>query len=73
MENKKLPEIDNNLDVRANRPSTSRFYFLVGFFGYFIFAIAGCYNLYTHRYDDSGKEVKVQPSTKYNPTYTKNE
>lgn len=69
MENKKLPEIDNELDVRTSKTSTSRFYFLVGFFGYFIFAIAGCYNLYTHKYDDSGKHVKVQSSSLYNPEY----
>ena len=70
MENKKLPLLDNPLDVKTSKTSTSRFYFLVGFFGYFIFAIAGCYNLYTHHYRDA-KEVVVQPSSLYNPQYDK--
>lgn len=69
MENKKLPEVDNLMDVRTNRPSTSRFYFLLGFFGYFAFFVAVCYSLWTHRYNDAGKHVKVQSSSLYNPVY----
>lgn len=68
-ENKPLPEIDNLNDIKTSKTSTSRFFFLLGFFGFFIFAWAGCYNLYTHKYDDSGKSIEVQPSSKYNPTY----
>lgn len=69
MENKRLPEIENKLDVRTSKPSTSRFYFFLGFFGIFIFAWSGCYNLYTHKYDDSGKNIEVAPSSKYHPEY----
>jgi hypothetical protein len=68
MENKKLPLLDNELDIRTSKPSSSRFFFIVGFFGYFIFAIAGCYNLYTHKYK-SAEDVPVQSSSLYNPKY----
>lgn len=69
MENKKLPLIDNELDIKTSKTSTSRFYFLLSFFGYFAFLIAVGYGLWCHRYDDSGKEVKVQSSTLYTPKY----
>ena len=69
MENKKLPLIDNELDIKTSKTSTSRFYFLLSFFGYFAFLIAVGYGLWCHRYDDSGKSVKVQSSTLYNPKY----
>jgi len=67
MENKKLPLLDNDLDIRTSKPSTSRFFFILGFFGYFIFAWSGCYSLYTHSY--KAAEVEVQPSSLYTPKY----
>lgn len=70
MEQKRLPLLDNELDIRTSKPSTSRFFFILGFFGMFIFAWSGCYNLYTHSYKDA-KDVKVQPSSLYNPQYSK--
>ncbi|MBS1588716.1 MAG: hypothetical protein JST52_03795 [Bacteroidetes bacterium] len=60
--------IDNKADINLSKPSRSRFLFLLFFFGYFIFAWAGCYNLWTHKYkgynaDDAPK------SSLYNPEY----
>lgn len=60
--------VDNPADIELNKPSKSRFLFLLSFFGTFIFLLAGCYNLYEHRY----KEVNtVDPpkSTLYKPEY----
>ena len=68
MEENKLPELDNDLDIRTSKPKTSRFYFLLGFFSIFILANAGCYNLYTHSYK-AAKDIPVPPSSLYNPTY----
>lgn len=50
MENQHTPLLDNELDIKTSKPSTSRFFFLLGFFGFFIFAWSGCYNLYNHSY-----------------------
>lgn len=69
MENRKLPLIENDLDIRTSKTSTSRFFFLLSFFGMFIMTWAGCYNLYTHSYKSA--DVKVQPSSLYNPQYSK--
>lgn len=69
MEITKPQLIDNELDIRTSKTSTSRFYFLVSFFGYFAFLLACCYGLYTHKYDDSGKKVVVQSSSLYQPVY----
>lgn len=60
--------VDDPADIELSKPSKSRFLFLLGFFGYFIFAWAGCYNLYTHKFE-SNKDVKVQSSTLYEPKY----
>ena len=61
-------QLDNPADIELNKPSKSRFLFLLFFFGIFIFAWAGCYNLYEHSYT-SNKDVEVPDNTKYNPTY----
>ena len=60
--------VDNKSDIELNKPSKSRFLFLLGFFGFFIFAWAGCYNLYTHKFK-SNADVKVPESTLYDPKY----
>lgn len=67
MDNNKLPLLENELDIKTSKTSTSRFFFLLGFFGIFIFAWSGCYSLYTHSY--KATEVEIQPSTLYNPKY----
>ena len=61
-------QLDNPADIELNKPSKSRFLFLLFFFGIFIFAWAGCYNLYEHSYSGN-KDVEVPDNTKYNPTY----
>ncbi|MEO6832060.1 MAG: hypothetical protein ABI169_07655 [Chitinophagaceae bacterium] len=60
--------IDNPADIEYSPHSKSRFLFVLGFFCYFIFAWAGCYNLYTHKFVPNN-DVKVPESTTYNPTY----
>ncbi len=61
-------ELDNQADIELNKPSKSRFLFLLGFFGFFIFAWAGCYNLYEHGYKKNDN-ITVPSSTSYEPTY----
>lgn len=62
--------IDNDLDIKLDKPKTSRFFFLLGFFGIFIFAWAGCYNLYQHKfYSPSKNVIKVNESSKLDPVY----
>lgn len=63
--------IDDELDIKTSKPSTSRFYFLLGFFGIFVFAWAGCYSLWTHSFKPS--EAPVNKSSLYNPEYEKAE
>lgn len=60
--------IDNPADIELSKPSKSRFLFLLGFFGFFIFAWAGCYNLYEHHYQKND-DVKVPDNTLYDPKY----
>ena len=60
--------IDNPADIELSKPSKSRFLFLLGFFGFFIFAWAGCYNLWEHRYQKND-DVKVPDNTLYEPKY----
>lgn len=62
------PILENELDVKTNKAKTSRFYFLLGFFGIFVFAWAGCFNLYKHKFQ-SGKDVPVNESSTYDPKY----
>ena len=61
-------EIDNPADIELNKPSKSRFLFLLSFCGIFLFAWAGCYNLYEHKYQKNDK-ITVPSSTLYEPTY----
>ena len=61
-------ELDNPADIELNKPSKSRFLFVLGFFGFFIFAWSGCYNLYQHKYQSNDKIV-VPDNTLYDPKY----
>lgn len=60
--------VDNQADIELNKPSKSRFLFLLFFFGFFIFCWAGCYNLYEHKFQSS-EDVAVPDNTKYEPVY----
>ncbi len=61
-------ELDNPVDIELNKPSKSRFLFLLGFFGFFIFAWAGCYNLHEHGYQKNDN-ITVPDNTLYEPKY----
>jgi len=61
-------EIANNADIEYNKPSKSRFLFLLFFFGFFIFAWSGCYKLYQHSFKNN-EDIKVPESTLYEPKY----
>lgn len=61
-------ELDNQVDIELNKPSKSRYLFLLGFFGFFIFAWAGCYNLHEHGFQKNDNIV-VPGNTLYEPTY----
>lgn len=61
-------EIDNKADIELNKPSKSRFLFILFFFGFFIFAWAGCYNLYEHKYRATNAE-DAPKSSLYQPEY----
>lgn len=60
--------IDNEADIELSKPSKSRFLFLLFFFGYFIFILAGCYNLYEHKFQKND-DIKVPDNTLYEPKY----
>jgi hypothetical protein len=60
--------LDNEADIELNKPSKSRFLFLLFFFGFFIFAWAGCYNLWEHSYD-THTDVEAPKSSLYQPEY----
>lgn len=60
--------VDNQADIELNKPSKSRFLFLLFFFGFFIFAWAGCYNLWEHSYKNAELE-NVPKSSLYQPEY----
>ena len=60
--------IDNPADIELNKPSKSRFLFLLFFFAFFIFTWAGCYRLHESKYRSS-EDVKVPDNTKYEPVY----
>ena len=61
-------ELDNIADINLNKPSKSRFIFLLCFFGFFIFAWAGCFNLWEHKFK-SNQDVQVPDNTLYEPKY----
>lgn len=60
--------VDNPADIELNKPSKSRFLFLLGFFCFFIFCWAGCANLYEHKFLKND-DVKVPENTLYDPKY----
>ncbi len=60
--------IENQADIELNKPSKSRFLFLLFFFCFFIFAWAGCYNLYEHKFVPNDQTV-VPENTLYEPKY----
>lgn len=62
-------ELNNELDIKLNKPRSSRFFFLLGFFGIFIFAWSGCYNLYTKKFVKQADKVEVNESSLYEPKY----
>jgi hypothetical protein len=59
--------IDNPADLELNKPSKSRFLFVLVFFSIFIFSWAGCYNLYQHKFVKHTPEVPG--NTQYEPVY----
>jgi len=61
-------DLDNPMDINHDKPSKSRLMFLLGFFGFFIFAWSGCYNLYEHKYPKN-ENVNVPDNTLYEPKY----
>lgn len=62
--------LDNELDIRVSKPKTSRFFFLLGLFGFFLFCWAGCYNLYQHKFKSPADgTIKVNESSLLDPKY----
>jgi len=61
-------QIDNPADIELNKPSKSRFLFLLSFFGMFIFSWAGCYNLWEHRFHKNDA-IEAPKSSLYQPEY----
>ena len=60
--------IDNPADIELSKPSKSRFLFLLSFFGSFIFLLAGCYNLWEHKFKSYSAE-DAPKSSLYQPEY----
>lgn len=60
---------DNEADMKHSKTSSSRFMFLLGFFGIFIFAWSGCFNLHQHKFVKQADEVKVNESSLFSPKY----
>lgn len=61
-------ELDNPADIELSKPSKSRFLFLLFFFGFFIFAWSGCYNLWEHRFQKNDS-ITAPDNTLYEPKY----
>ncbi len=61
-------ELENHADLELTKPSKSRFLFLLGFFGFFLFSWACCGTLYTYSYK-SNQDVKIPEHTTYDPKY----
>lgn len=61
-------EITNNADIEVNKPSKSRFLFLLFFFGFFVFCWAGCYKLHENSFKNN-EDIKVPENTLYEPKY----
>jgi hypothetical protein len=60
--------VDNPADIELNKPSKSRFLFLLGFFCFFIFCWTGCYKLSQFKFQKND-DVKVPENTLYDPKY----
>lgn len=64
--------LDNELDITLDKPKSSRLFFLLGFFGIFVFAWSGCYNLYQHKYQTPyDGTIEINKSSLLDPTYEK--
>lgn len=68
MQHNAQDNIENQADIEYSKPTKSRFLFLLFFFGFFIFAWAGCYQLYQHKFK-STEDIAVPDNTKYEPKY----
>lgn len=69
MDNQQYTEfIDNPVDIELNKPSKSRFLFLLGLFGLLLFAIGCNYGLWTRSFKSTEK-IEVPESTQYTPKY----
>lgn len=60
--------IENPADIELNKPSKSRFLFLLFLFGFLVFANSGCLNLWEHKFVPNN-DVKVPENTTYDPKY----
>lgn len=60
--------IDNPVDIEINKPSKSRFLFLLGFFGFLVFFVGCNYGLWTRSFKSTEK-ITVPESTQYTPKY----
>ena len=65
--NQKL--IDNPADIELNKPSKSRFLFLLFFFGFFVFCWAGCYSLDRNGGYQDNSDIEVPKNLNYDPKY----
>lgn len=60
--------IDNPVDIELNKPSKSRFLFLLGLFGFIVFFVGCNYGLWTRSFKSTEK-IEVPESTQYTPKY----
>jgi hypothetical protein len=63
-----LELIQNPVDIELNKPSKSRFLFLLGLFGFVVFFIGCNYGLWTRSFKSTEK-IEVPESTQYTPKY----
>lgn len=68
MDTNDLNLIDNPVDIELNKPSKSRFLFLLGLFGFLLFAIGCNYGLWTRAFKSTEK-IEVPESTQSTPKY----
>lgn len=66
--NNVLDLVDNPVDIEINKPSKSRFLFLLGLFGFVLFFVGCNYGLWTRHYRSTEK-IEVPESTQYTPKY----